>query len=393
MISTVAMIGLGKLGMPVAECMTKQYTVKGYDILPKQSDKIKIKSTLKETCKDSEIIFIAMPTPHDERYGGEKPMPRMKKDFDYTALEQCLHDIESIIANGVLVVLISTVLPGTYRRLAKKYNGIQNLIYNPSMIAMGTVADDFLNPDLAIFGYSKWTHGVGMPDNHRNAKRLIWFYERLWERRPFIAHGTYEEAECIKIFHNTYVSTKIGIANMLGDVAHKIDNCNVDAVTNALKHADRVVGPRYMTAGNGDGGPCHPRDNIALSWFADKIGLGYDLFGDIMRIREKQAENIATLLCSFNRDVVIVGKSFKPESNLTDGSASMLIGYYCEQMNRSVTYEKAPSPTQKYTYLLAHPGDYTNYYFNDYSIIVDLHRQYTNDSYTVIHYGSTNTVK
>ncbi|SVE57509.1 uncharacterized protein METZ01_LOCUS510363, partial [marine metagenome] len=167
-ISNVTMIGLGKLGLPVAEVMAKKYTVKGYDIVPKKSDKITITKTLKEACKNAEIIFIAMPTPHDERYGGEQPMPRMKKPFDYTALEQCLHDIQSIIANGVMVVLISTVLPGTYRRLAKKYSGIQNLIYNPYLIAMGTVANDFLNPDVAIFGYDKWTHGVGMPDNHRN---------------------------------------------------------------------------------------------------------------------------------------------------------------------------------------------------------------------------------
>jgi UDPglucose 6-dehydrogenase len=281
-------------------------------------------------------------------------------------------------------------LPGTYRRLAKKYNDIKNLIYNPSMIAMGTVAYDFINPDVAIFGYDKWTHGVGMPDNHRNAKRLVWFYERLWERRPFIAHGTYEEAECIKIFHNTYISTKIAIANMIGDVSHKIGHTNADAVTNALKHADRIVSSKYMTAGNGDGGPCHPRDNIALSWLADEIDLGYDIFGDVMRIREKQAENVAKLLCSFNRDIVIVGKSFKPETELTDGSPSMLIGYYCKEMDKTVHYEKAPSPTQKYTYLLAHPGDYRHYYFNDHSIIVDLYRKYESVNYTVIHYGNSN---
>ena len=83
-----------------------------------------------------------------------------------------------------------------------------------------------------------------------------------------------------------------------------------DAVTNALKHADRIVSTRYMTAGNGDGGPCHPRDNIALSWFAEQIDLGYDIFGDIMRIREIQAENIAKELCSHNRDIEILCKSF-----------------------------------------------------------------------------------
>lgn len=391
MISNVAMIGLGKLGLPVAESMAKMYNVSGYDIIAKQSDKIKIADTLEEACKDAEIIFIAMPTPHDPSYGGQKPISsKIKKDFDYTALEECLRQIEQIVINGVMVVLISTVLPGTYRKLARKFTKIQNLIYNPYLIAMGTVADDFLHPDLAIFGYNEWTHGVGMSDTNRLAKRLVWFYERLWKRRPFIAHGTYEEAECIKIFHNTYISAKVGIANMIGDVAHKIGRTNADAVTNALKHADRIVSPKYMTAGNGDGGPCHPRDNIALSWFAQEIDLGYDIFGDIMRIREQQAENVAHELCSHGRDIVILGKSFKPETHLTDGSASMLIGHYCEQMHKTVHYDGAPSTKQKYTYLLAHNRDYSNYNFNKDSIIVDLYRKHQDDNNTVIHYGNSN---
>ena len=82
MISNVAMIGLGKLGLPVAESMAKMYNVSGYDIVAKQSDKIKIADTLEEACKDAEIIFIAMPTPHDPSYGGEKPISsKIKKDF------------------------------------------------------------------------------------------------------------------------------------------------------------------------------------------------------------------------------------------------------------------------------------------------------------------------
>jgi UDPglucose 6-dehydrogenase len=177
---------------------------------------------------------------------------------------------------------------------------------------------------------------------------------------------------------------------MIGDVAHKIENVNADAVTNALKHADRIIGTGYMTAGNGDGGPCHPRDNIALSWFADKIELGYDIFGDIMRIREIQAENIAKELCSHNRDIVILGKSFKPETHLTDGSPSMLIGHYCEQMGFTVSYETTPSETQRYTYLLGHDKDYSTYKFNKNSIIVDLYRKYEDSNNTVIHYGNSN---
>ena len=106
-----------------------------------------------------------------------------------------------------------------------------------------------------------------------------------------------------------------------------------------------------------------------------------------MKAREIQAKNIAKELCKHKREIVILGKSFKPDTNRTDGSASMLIGHYCEEMGQTVYYDKSPSPTQDYVYLLAHDIDYSNYYFNDRAIIVDLYRKYKSENYTVIHYG------
>jgi len=107
MTQSVAMIGLGKLGMPVAECMANSYTVKGYDIAPKQSDKITVCEDLHDAVRDVGIVFIAMPTPHDPAYGGEKPISKkIKKDFSYTALDECLGKIADSIQEGTMVVTI-----------------------------------------------------------------------------------------------------------------------------------------------------------------------------------------------------------------------------------------------------------------------------------------------
>ena len=85
------------------------------------------------------------------------------------------------------------------------------------------------------------------------------------KNNPRYEVGTWDEAECIKVFYNTFISAKIGLVNMIQDVAVKQGNINVDVVTNALaKSSMRIMGPKYMTAGLGDAGPCHPRDNIAL---------------------------------------------------------------------------------------------------------------------------------
>ena len=84
---------------------------------------------------------------------------------------------------------------------------------------------------------------------------------------------------------------------MIQDVAEKIGNMNVDVVTGALERSTyRILGPAYMKAGMGDGGGCHPRDNIALRYMAEKLDLKYDLFDAIMEAREKQAMNMANKL-------------------------------------------------------------------------------------------------
>ena len=382
----VTMIGLGKLGLPVAEVMAEKHFVKGYDIdTTIKNDKIKICQSLYNACVDSEIIFIAVPTPHDPAYGGEVPSSELPtKDFDYQYLKDTLKSLVDIAPKDAMIVNISTVLPGTLRPMITELGIGDRFVYNPYLIAMGTVTEDFLAPDIMMLGFQSWPH----PDYKTKADKLIEFYKTVQTKRePHTTLGTWEEAECIKIFHNTYISAKVGIANMIQDVTMKIGHSNPSVVAESLRHADRIVSEKYMEPGMGDGGPCHPRDNIALSWLAEKIDLGYDLFKSIMQAREIQAQNVAKELIRHNLPVHILGKSFKPETNLTDGSTSMLVGHYVEQAGHKVVYDNVSvSPA---VYLLAHPVDYSSVNFAEGSVIVDMYRKYQThwDKIKVIHYG------
>ena len=77
----------------------------------------------------------------------------------------------------------------------------------------------------------------------------------VWGDDPRYIIGTWDECECIKVFYNTFISTKLSLVNMIQDVAEKQGNINVDVVTEALAKSDqRIMGPKYMTAGMGDGG-------------------------------------------------------------------------------------------------------------------------------------------
>lgn len=382
----VTMIGLGKLGLPVAEVMAEKHFVKGYDIdTTIKNDKIKICQSLYNACVDSEIIFIAVPTPHDPAYGGEAPSSELPtKDFNYQYLKDTLKSLVDIAPKDAMIVNISTVLPGTLRPMITELGIGDRFVYNPYLIAMGTVTEDFLAPDIMMLGFQSWPH----PDYKTKADKLIEFYKTVQTKRePHTTLGTWEEAECIKIFHNTYISAKVGIANMIQDVTMKIGHSNPSVVAESLRHADRIVSEKYMEPGMGDGGPCHPRDNIALSWLAEKIHLGYDLFKSIMQAREIQAQNVAKELIRHNLPVHILGKSFKPETNLTDGSTSMLVGHYVEQAGHKVVYDNVSvSPA---VYLLAHPVDYSSVNFAEGSVIVDMYRKYQThwDKIKVIHYG------
>ena len=195
----------------------------------------------------------------------------------------------------------------------------------------------------------------------------------------------------------------------------KQGNINVDVVTDALaKSTKRIMGPQYMTAGMGDGGACHPRDNIALRWMAQELGLGYDIFDAIMNAREIQAKNLAEFLVAQAKEhdlpVLIHGEAYKPDVPYKDGSYSILVEHYCRELGyHPIMVDPHTSPQRgpfKAVVLLGHSNQVTYKYtekettqtfyclFEEGSVIVDPWRLYRNEEnkYKIIHYGNTRQV-
>ena len=285
----VGFIGIGKLGLPCAEAIAKAgHNVFGYDIETKDAVLVKQLSSIKQMVQKCDIVFIAVPTPHDPDYDGRAPTAHLPtKDFDYTTVKECIKEANAYMNKDQLLVLISTVLPGTTRREFVPLITNTRFVYNPYLIAMGSVEWDMVNPEMVMIGTEDGSE-TG------DAKQLVDFYKTIMQNNPRYEIGTWDECECIKVFYNTFISAKIGLVNMIQDVAVRQGNINVDVVTNALAHSTmRIMGPQYMTAGMGDGGACHPRDNIALRYMAEQLDLGYDLFAAIMDAREIQARNLA----------------------------------------------------------------------------------------------------
>lgn len=405
------MIGCGKLGLPCAEVISQHYDVVGYDVVKDPTAQIPLLDSIEAAVTGRDLIFVAVPTPHSEEYGGQLPIANMPpKDFDYSIVQNVLTEINKHVNKSQLVVLISTVLPGTVREhLAPKITNAR-FIYNPYLIAMGSVKWDMVNPECLIIG----TEDGSVTGD---AKILVDFYRPIMENDPRINIGTWDEAEAIKIFYNTFISAKIGLVNMIQDVAEKNGNINVDVVTDALKAAtQRITGPRYLTAGMGDAGACHPRDNIALRYLAQKLNLGYDLFHAIMHSRDQQAKNMALKLVElskkYNLPIVIHGKAYKPYVPYEIGSYSLLVGHFVEQEGLSVTYADPLTgdtnyPTAPAVVLLAHnpvvtysgtgvtvSKDQFYFEFKSGSVILDPWRTVSAvPECEVIHYGNTRLKK
>lgn len=390
----VGFIGLGKLGLPCALALeAKGHNVIGYDIdervkhileskvLPYKElwaqehlEKSKIRfASIDDVVKNSDIIFVPIQTPHDPLYEGTTRIPDTRVDFDYSWLKNGMKDLSNAIdkeGKDKIVIIISTVLPGTIEReifpvISKKVK----LCYNPFFIAMGTTMRDFLNPEFVLFG-------VDDPDAAKSAESLY----RTLHDKPFFKTSI-KNAELIKVSYNTFIGMKIVFINTVMEICHKI-GADVDAVTDALSLAnERIISNRYLRGGMGDGGGCHPRDNIALSWLAKKLDLSHDFFEDLMLAREDQTEWLATLMEQHRLPKVILGKAFKPETNLTTGSPAVLLANILKERGNQVTCfdpfvdgTKIPRFEKSVFFIGTKHEAFQDWEFPEGSVVIDPHR-------------------
>jgi len=183
----IGFIGVGKLGMPCAEAIAdKGHDVLGYDVAERISDKITVVKTIKDCIRDRDIVFVAVPTPHDPSYDGKAPTAHLEpKDFGYDIVKTVLKESNANMNKNQLLVLISTVLPGTTRREFVNLITNTRFVYNPYLIAMGSVAWDMVNPEMVMIGTEDGTE-TG------DAKQLVDFYKTIMDNDPRYVIGTWD---------------------------------------------------------------------------------------------------------------------------------------------------------------------------------------------------------
>ena len=347
----VAFVGLGKLGLPCALAMEaggSRNFLAGYDISPEVIQNIKdrkityeedsaqayldkshiiIRKTMEDLADHKpDIIFVAVQTPHQPAYEGVTRLTNDRADFDYTYLQSACESLaqaygEKAKFHGPTVVVISTVLPGTMDKVVKPALGhlADRLVYNPFFIAMGTAIYDFYHPEFVLLG----------SDSEHDLEKVKRFYLETLGTGVSFAEMSIRSAELTKVAYNTFIGAKLSFVNTLAEICDKT-GANVDEVTGALCRADkRLLSPAYMRAGMGDGGGCHPRDNIAMSWLARRLDLSHDLFNDLMQQREDHTEWLASIAMKASSvgdyPIVVIGQSYKAGSKILTGSPAVLL--------------------------------------------------------------------
>jgi UDPglucose 6-dehydrogenase len=349
MIKNVSIIGLGKLGASMAACLASRgFNVIGVDLSQKAVDalnagrtpvqetdltelignnKERIRATLShdDAILQSDLSFVIVPTPSD----AHGAFSLQYAAYAFEAIGKALAKRDGYHT----VVLTSTVLPGSTRYgllpILEKYSGKKcgkdfGLCYSPEFIALGTVIRDYLNPDFYLIGEFDERSGAALESvnsqvalNHAPSKRM-----------------SIENAELAKISLNSYVTLKISFANILADLCERIPGGDVDLVSDAIG-MDKRIGRRYLTGGFGYGGPCFPRDNVALNFVGKHLGASTQLLAMNDTYNRTISPRFVEKLKPYLRDgstVAVLGLAYKPLSHVIEESAGM---YLCLTLSGS----------------------------------------------------------
>ncbi len=337
----VCVIGLGKLGSPLAAVLaSKGHEVVGIDrnayfvdsinagtapvvepqlqdLIDQAQGRLTATHSYDEAIPNADISFIIVPTPSDE-----------SGVFTNSWVLDAVKSIGSALKRHSryhVVNITSTVMPGStggpireaLETASGKTVGVDiGLCYNPEFIALGSVVRNMLHPDMLLIGQS----------DERAGDVLEAVYKTTTDNAPPVQRMNLINAEITKISVNSYVTTKISFANTLAELCENLPGADVAVVTEALGKDSRI-GSKYLSGALGYGGPCFPRDNIAFSVLAEKLGVVADLLRATDAVNKHQIRRVVHKVREAvgEGSVAVLGLAYKPHTPVIDESQGVMI--------------------------------------------------------------------
>ena len=249
----IGIIGKGFVGSAVEFGFSAQT---GCDAQVKIYDRDPTKSThtLEDTVNNSDVVFISVPTPSN-------PDGSMYLGI----LESVLDDIAEIYKGNAIILIRSTIIPGTTRKLQEKYIKKFPIVFNPEFLTERSAKFDFINQARIILGGKK-TH----------TKKIAKLYKWRFGESISCIETNFETAEMIKYMNNCFFATKISFMNEMYDMSVKF-GVDWDVAVDGFVRDGRI-GHTHVAVPGPDGergfsGSCFPKDIQAMIHFANSLGV------------------------------------------------------------------------------------------------------------------------
>eukprot|EP00873_Tetraselmis_striata_P016900 jgi/Tetstr1/437164/TSEL_025924.t1 len=265
-----------------------------------------------EAVAAADVVFVAVGTP-SRRGDGEA---------DLTYVYEAARQIARVMREGTVVVIKSTVVVGTCRKVAEilraERPGVDfSVASNPEFLREGSAIEDFMRPDRVVVG----------AEDERAEATLRRLYQPLYLRETPILVSTLENAELTKYAANAFLALKITFINEIADLCEKV-GADVQKVASGIG-LDNRIGGKFLHAGPGYGGSCFPKDTSALAATGQRHGAPLRLVETTIAVNEARKRDMAErVLAALGPDpegksVGIFGIAFKPN---TDDAEPLLPG-------------------------------------------------------------------
>jgi UDPglucose 6-dehydrogenase len=264
--------------------------------------RLKFTTSLKDGVKDSQLIFLALPTP-----------PGENGSADLSAVLKVSEDLGKIITDYKIIVDKSTVPVGTAEKvqkvIASNCNCEFDVVSNPEFLREGLAVEDFMKPDRVVIGTSS-----------EKAKKVL---NDLYA--PFVRQGNpvifmdERSAELTKYAANSFLATKISFMNEIAILCEKL-GADVDMVRRGMG-SDERIGKRFLFPGIGYGGSCFPKDVQALVKSSTEANYDFKILEAVMSVNEKQKLYLIPRIKKYfsnnlkNKKIAVWGLAFKPNTD------------------------------------------------------------------------------
>ena len=365
MFRNIAVIGLGKLGYPMAQFLSSSGArISCYDNdeklvndlkknhgehlheiglnnLVNNNNELIYRNSIADCIIDAEIIYITVPTPS-----------KLDGSFSNEIILEILDQVADVIIKNNKTYIIninSTVQPGSIESEIIPFlesKGLKNnknfyILYNPYFVALGSVIRNLEEPDYLLIGSS----------SIYAAKKITKFYNSLY-KNPKIKLLKFKEAELTKLLVNTYLTTKISYSNFVKNVCKNFEDVSDLRVLETVG-LDARIGTKFMLPGGPYSGPCLPRDNLSLKKFCLDNNIQNSFSDEVQKINSDTIENLYKVISHLKNHYKIksfgfLGLGYKSNTQCFEESYSIKMMNFLESLKIKVFYYD-PYLTEKFS--------------------------------------------